>query len=42
LSYCFAWSYSWHSICGPATVHHFYTCYASIIAHPGTLPEAFI
>ena len=22
LSYCFAWSYSWHSSCGSATVHH--------------------
>ena len=26
LSYCFAWSCSWHRIYGKATIHIFYTC----------------
>ena len=40
LSYCFAWSCSWHRICGKATIHN--TCHSWVIAHPGTPPEAFI
>ena len=31
LSYCFAWSCSWHHICGEATVHHF--LYMSLLIH---------
>ena len=31
VSYCFAWSCSWHRICGKATVHHF--LYMSLLIH---------
>ena len=31
LSYCFAWSCSWHRICGKATVHNF--SYMSLLIH---------
>ena len=32
LSYCFAWSCSWHRICGKATMHYFHTCHSWFIA----------
>ena len=41
LSYFLAWSCSWHSIFGKATIHNFHTCHSYIIAHPGTPLEAF-
>ena len=31
LSYCFAWSCSWHRICGKATIHIF--LYMSLLSH---------
>ena len=31
LSYCFAWSCSWHRICGKATIHNF--SYMSLLIH---------
>ena len=31
LSYCFAWSCSWHSICGKSTMHNF--LYMSLLIH---------
>ena len=37
----FAWSCSWHRICGKATIHNFHTCHSCIISHPGTPLEAF-
>ena len=43
LSYCLAWSCSWHSICGKATVHNsFIHVTLDSLHHPGTPPEAFI
>ena len=38
----FAWSCSWHRICGKATFIIFNTCHSWFIAYPGTPPEAFI
>ena len=38
----FAWTCSWHCICGKATVHNFHTCHSWFIAYPSTPPEAFI
>ena len=38
----FAWSCSWHRICGKATFIILYTCRSWFIAYPDTPPEAFI